>query len=336
MDRNEALSQLIDLQMGFLKSGCLYVVTKLEVADLLADGEMTSDEIAARVGADQELLYRVMRLLASDGVFEEKSGRVFALTPMSDLLRTQVEGSFHPMTIINSEWGFEAIIELLAGVQTGQIPFQKRFGKHPFEQLVDAPEKASLMERAWQGIHWPETEAVLHAYDFKGIDTLADIGGGHGDMLVGFLNGNPTRRGVLFDLPAVADQFKRRLNELGLESRCDAASGDFFESIPVKADAYFMRHILHDWNDEECIRLLENIAATAEAGNRVLIAECLIKEPNLPDTGKLFDIEMLLFLSGRERTAEEYGTLLDAAGFELSGITDTNSIVSVVEGRLRA
>jgi hypothetical protein len=332
MDRNEALSALINLQMGFLKSACLYVVAKLEVADQLAGGGRSSDEIARQVKADPDYLYRVMRLLASEKVFEEKAGRVFALTPMSDLLRVKTEGSFQPFTVFNSETAFEAVLGLLDGVVAGHVPFEKRFGKHVFAWMQEFPERVAHMERAWQGIHWPETDAVLNSYDFSRIGRLADVGGGHGDVLIGYLRGGAERSGVLFDAPQVAAQVTRRVAGLGLSSRCDVVGGDFFKEIPVKADAYFLRHILHDWDDDECIRILRNIAAAAQPGNRVLIAECLVKGPNVSDTGKLFDIEMMLFLTGRERTVEEYRTLLAAAGFEFSGVTATNSIVSIVEG----
>jgi hypothetical protein len=332
MSRNEPLAALINLQMGFLRSACLYVVAKLQVADLLTDGERSSDEIARRVKADPEYLYRVMRLLASDGVFAEKPDRVFALTPMSKLLRVEPKGSFQPFIVFNSETAFEAVLGLLGGVIEGHVPFEKRFGKHVFAWMQEHPERVALLERAWQGIHWPETDAVLHGYDFSRIGRLADVGGGHGDVLIGYLAGGAQRSGVLFDAPQVAAQVSKRITELGLSSRCEVVGGDFFKEVPVKADAYFLRHILHDWDDEECITILRNIAAAAQPGNRVLIAECLVKGPNVPDTGKLFDIEMMLFLTGRERTVEEYRKLLEAAGFQYSGVTPTNSIVSVVEG----
>jgi hypothetical protein len=334
MSRSEPLSALINLQMGFLRSACLYVVAKLEVADQLSDGEHTSDEIARRVKVDPEYLYRVMRLLASDGVFTEKANRVFALTPMSELLRIGAKGTFQPFVVFNSETAFEAVLGLLAGVIEGHVPFEKRFGKHVFAWMQESPERVALMERAWQGIHWPETDAVLRSYDFSRIGRLADVGGGHGDVLIGYLAGAAGRSGVIFDAPEVAAQVSKRITELGLSGRCDVVGGDFFKAVPVKADAYFLRHILHDWNDEECITILRNIATAARPGNRVLIAECLVKGPNVPDTGKLFDIEMMLFLTGRERTVDEYRKLLEAAGFQYSGVTATNSIVSVVEGFL--
>jgi hypothetical protein len=332
MHRNEALNRLIDMQMAFLKSGCLYVVTKLGVADVVASGEKSVEEIAAATNADSDYLYRVLRYLAGQGLFEERPGRSFKLTPMSELLRVDAEGSFYPFTLINSEWGFEAVLELLSGVKEGRIPFEKRFGKHPFDYLQEKPEFAALMERAWQGVHWPETDAFLDAYDFSGIQTFADIGGGHGDVLIGFLQRNDDCSGILFEIPPVATQFAERVRKLGLQDRCEIVAGDFFEEIPVKADAYFMRHIIHDWDDTECVTILKNIAANCEKGNKVLIAEWVVTEPNVADAGKLLDMEMLLYLTGRERTEEEYGSLLSDAGFEYSGITPTDSVVSIVEG----
>jgi len=331
----DAIETLFQMHMGFVRSACFYAAAKLEVADLLADGPKPVEHVAKATGVDVAMLYRVLRYLASDGVFEERAGREFALTPLSQMLRTDVEGSFHPFAVVNSENGFEIAPQLLPGMRDREIPFVKRFGKHPFEILLKDPGSAALLERAWQGVHGPETPAVLDAYDFTGIRKLADIGGGHGDVLVGFLERDPSRTGAIFDIPPVAAQMRKRLDAAGLAARCEVIAGDFFKEIPVDADAYFLRHILHDWNDEECRTILRNIAARCRAGARVLIAECVIKAPNTPDLGKLLDMQMLLFLSGWERTEREYRALLESTGFELAGVVPTDSMVSIVEGRFR-
>lgn len=335
MSQQSALGRLMPMQMGFLRSACLYVVAKLEVADRLAGGAQSAEALAAASGADADMLYRIMRYLASEGVFEELPAKLFRLTPLSELLRTDVEQSFHPFTVVNSERAFEAVLAILPAVLEGEIPFVKRFGKHPFDMMHDDPEAAAMLERAWQGVHGPETNAFLDAYDFTGVTRLADIGGGHGDVIVGFLERDASRTGVIFDIPNVAAGVRQRLDAAGLSNRCDVVAGDFFREIPVRADAYFMRHILHDWNDEECRTILRNIAAQCEGGDRVLIAETVIAAPGAPDIAKLFDMEMMLFLSGKERTEDEYRELLEATGFELTGVTATNSIISIVEGRYR-
>lgn len=323
------------MHMGFVRSACLYAAAKLEIADLLVGGAKPVDEIAATKGVDVAMLYRLLRYLASDGVFEERTGRTFALTPLSEMLRTDVEGSFHPFAIMNSESGFEIAMHLLPGLRERAIPFVKRFGVHPFDMLLKDPASAAMLERAWQGVHGPETPAVLDAYDFTGIRKLADIGGGHGDVVVGFLERDLARTGAIFDMPPVAVQTKARLDAAGLGARCEVVAGDFFKEVPIDADAYFLRHILHDWNDEECRKILRNIAARCKTGDRVLVAECVIEEPNTPDLGKLLDMEMLLYLTGWERTEAEYRALLESAGFDFAGITPTDSMVSVVEGRFR-
>lgn len=332
MKKNEALFRLMQMQMGFLLSACIYVAAKLEIADELAKRDASSDDLAVKVGADPDMLYRIMRYLASEGVFEERAGRIFTQTPLSEMLRAGLAGSFHPFAVINSERAFETVLELLPALRDGDIPFVKRFGQHPFAMMHDDPESAAMLERAWQGVHGPETDAVLDEYDFTGITSLADIGGGHGDVIIGFLKRDASRSGAIFDIPAVAQQVERRLAEAGLSDRCEVAAGDFFEEIPVRADAYFLRHILHDWNDGECRTILDNIARQCERGTRLLIAECVIAEPNIPDPGKLLDMEMLLFLSGKERTEDEYRALLEGAGFEFAGVTPTSSMISVVEG----
>jgi hypothetical protein len=333
MDKKKALNRLMPLQMGFLGSAALFVAAKLEVADHLVGGERPVDELAMELGVRTEMLYRILRFLASQGIFEERPGRRFALNDAGQLMRTDVEQSYQPFAVANTERALNAALELLPAVQSGEIPFVRRYGHHPFESLHKDAAAAALIERGWQGVHGPETAAFFEAYNLKGIGTLADIGGGHGDVVVGFLQGDPARRGVIFDIPNVAKQVQKRLDAAGLSSRSEVVAGDFFREIPVKADAYFLRHILHDWNDEECSTILRNIAAQCKAGDRVLIAECVIKEPNQPDPGKLLDMMMLLFLSGKERTAFEYQELLESTGFEWVGITPTDSIISIVEGR---
>jgi len=333
MNKIEAVEALFRLHMGMVQSACLYAVTKLEIADLLEGGEKSAADLAAATSVDPGMLYRVMRYLASLGVFEEKSGQRFALTPMSEMLRTNMPGSFHPFAIFNTENVFDIAMELLPGMQDSAIPFVKKHGKHPFDVMLSDPDTAAFLERAWQGVHGPETDAVLDAYDFSSVQKLADIGGGHGDMIVGFLERHPSARGALFDMPGIAGQTRSRLDAAGLSDRCEIVGGDFFSKVPVSADTFFLRHILHDWNDEECRTILRNIAAQCKPGARVLIAECVIREPNVPDSGKILDMEMLLFLTGRERTQAEYRELLEATGFELVGVTPTESMISVVEGR---
>jgi hypothetical protein len=333
MTRREAIETLFQMNMGTVRSACLHAAMKLEVADLLADGPMSVERIAKATGVDVAMLYRVLRYLASEGVFEERAGREFALTPLSHWLQNDVEGSFHPFGVGNAESGFAVASQLLPAMRTGEIPFVKRFGQHAFATMLSDPATAALLERGWQGIHGPETQAVLDAYDFEGVRKLADIGGGHGDVLVGFLERDPSRTGAIFDIPPVVMQTKKRLAAADLASRCEVIAGDFFKEIPVDADAYFLRHVLHDWNDEECLKILRNIAARCKAGDRVLIAECVIKAPNTPDLGKLLDMQMLCFLSGWERTELEYRVLLESTGFRFTGVVPTDSMISIVEGR---
>lgn len=335
MKTSDALTRLMELQMGFLTSGCLYVIAKLKVPDQLPESGRASDEIARNVGADARMLYRIMRFLASKGVFREEVGKKFLPTPISNLLKVDVEGSYWAFAIANSERGMPAAaLEFLPGVVHGEIPFVRYFGEHPFASMATRPELATLLEKAWQGIHWPETEAILDAYSFESVARLADIGGGHGDVVIEFLQRFPGRTGVIFDTPLVAGHAQARLRRMGLSGRCDAISGDFFREIPIRADAFLLRHILHDWNDDECVTILRNIAAACGTRGRVLIAECVLREPNLADIGKLFDIQMLLHLTGEERSEGAYAELLTRAGFSYRGITPTESIISIMEGVL--
>jgi ubiquinone/menaquinone biosynthesis C-methylase UbiE len=307
----------------------------LKIADLLADGPLHIDEISKRVNIDPDKIYRIMRYLSSQGVFKEGKAREFAQTPLSEQLQANVAGTFHAYAEWISSFNIEANHLSTSALQDNEIPFNKAYGMPVFEYLANNPDIYALAERGWLGLHGSATEAILDACNISETNTFADIGGGHGDVVMGVLNRYPDMHGILFDAPSAIDQAKKTFEGSGLADRCKLVSGDFFQEIPVNADCYFLKYILHDWNDEECITILRNIAASAKAGARVLIAESVIGEANQPDVGKILDLVMMTYLTGKERTLDAFRALLDAVGFEYVGLTSTNHWVSVVEGRVR-
>jgi hypothetical protein len=222
---------------------------------------------------------------------------------------------------------------LIENIRTGTCAYNLAYGKPLFEDLQTKPESAAIFDAAMNSFHGGETEAVLAAYKYDGIQTLADIGGGAGTAIIATLKQYPALRGILFDQADVIQRSAETFKAAGLESRCAMHAGNFFESIPAGADAYSMRHIIHDWPDDLSIKILSNIRKAIPANGRLLIIETVIPEGNDFAPGKLFDMLMMLFPDGKERTEAEYRKLLSASGFALHSVTPTQSPVSVIDAR---
>jgi hypothetical protein len=225
-------------------------------------------------------------------------------------------------------WG-----ELLYSVKTGKIAFDKVYGMPVFEFLSQNIEQAKVFDAAMVGVHGRETEAMTDAYDFSGIGVLADIGGGNASLLITVLKRYPAIQGILYDLPGVAERARANLQAAGLADRCRIMGGNFFESVPAGADAYLMRHIIHDWDDEKAMTILRNVHQAIGKDGRLLVVEGVIPPGNDPSFGKLLDLTMLTIPGGKERTAEEYRLLFRTGGFELTRTVPTKAEVSVIEGR---
>jgi SAM-dependent methyltransferase len=253
------------------------------------------------------------------------------MTPMASLLRSDAEGSMRSMARIMGRLAPRAVDHLLDGIRTGKCPLEVALGKPAFEYLSERPEDAALFDAAMTGFHGPETGAVLDAYDPAGISRLADIGCGNGSALLATLKRHPMLRGIFFDQGHVLDRARPAIEAADERERCELVPGNFFESVPSGADAYFLRHIIHDWTDELSLSILRNIRRAIPSTGRLLIVEAIIPEGNEPHPAKNFDIAMMLFPNGMERTEKEYRELLKAAGFKISKVVPTASPVSVIE-----
>ncbi|HZN00127.1 MAG TPA: methyltransferase [Pyrinomonadaceae bacterium] len=320
---------LTQIMLGSIASQALYVAAKLGIADQLVDGPKKIDELAKAVDADAPSLYRVLRALASIGVFEEEENQVFALTPSAEPLRSNVPNSLRDVAIFwGEDWHWEVWGKILYSVKTGKSAWAQLHGEQIFDYFAKNQEAARVFDRAMSSFTTVAAKAVVEAYDFSGIDTLIDIAGGHGRLLNGVLEANPSMRGVLFDLPHVIESAKQNTT---VGDRCNYATGDFFISVPTGGDAYMMKHIIHDWDDERAITILKNVKKAMNPGGRVLIVESVIADGNGQDFGKLLDIEMLVAPGGKERTAAEYEELYRRAGLRLTRIVPTKSPYSVIE-----
>ena len=317
---------------GYWQSQAVYVAAELGIADLLRDGPKSSDELASATQTHPDALFRLLRALASIGVFAETSPRTFGLTPLADALRSDAPRSVRDMARMAGGEQFQAWGDLLYSVKTGETAFEHRFGAPIFEYLATRPEQARIFDGAMVGIHGRETQAVLDAYDFSGIGVLADVGGGNGSNLSAILKAHPRMRGVLFDLPHVVERARGTFVAAGVDSRCSFVGGSFFEAVPVDADAYLMRHIIHDWTDEQSTTILKCIRQQIPANGRLLLIESVIPAGNEPFGAKFLDLTMLAIPGGKERTREEYEALFSAAGFRLARVVPTATEISVIEG----
>lgn len=318
---------------GYWTTQSIYVAAKLGLADLLQGGPRTADELAASTHVNGPALYRLLRALASLGIFAEDVTGRFVLTPLADCLRSDQPGSQWALAVMSGEEHYQAWGELLYSVQTGKVAFDKLYGMPVFDFLSQNLEQAKVFDAAMVGVHGRESAAMTDAYDFSEIRVLADVGGGNGSLLTAVLQQNPHLRGMLYDLPGVTERAKANLHAAGVADRCETIGGSFFESVPAGADAYLMRHIIHDWDDEKATTILRNIQRVIGPEGRLLVVEGVISPGNEPGFGKLLDLTMLTIPGGKERTEAEYRTLFQAGGFELTRIVPTSAGVSVIEGK---
>ncbi len=324
------LNQLI---CGYGYSQCSYVAAKLGIADLLANGPRSIDYLAEETATHPQALYRVLRALASVGVFAEEpgGGRRFRLTPTAELLRSDVHGSQRALAILMGEEYFRAWGDLLYSVRTGKPAFDVIFGQPLFEFLSRNPEQSANFDRAMVAAHGYETAAMLEACDFSQYASLIDVGGGNGNTLCGILRRHTHLQGTLYDLPGVIERAGQTIERGGMSNRIHLASGDFFESVPGGGDAYLLRHIVHDWDDEKAGRILGNIRQVINEGARLFIVDSVIPEGNEPFFSKLLDLTMLVAPGGQERTEAEFRDLLRRAGFRLVRVVTTSTEDCVIE-----
>lgn len=315
-------------------SDALFTVGQLNIADLLVHGPRSTHELASETGSNEDGLYRVMRALASVGVFTEVGLRYFALTPAAECLRTDRPDSWRDMVVwIADPFHMKTWSDMPYSVATGKPAIDHVSGKPIFEFLQSEPEIQKRFDAAMTNYSAMVMPGVVEAYDFSGINTLVDVAGGHGFLLTSILKNYPGMKGVVFDMEHVIEGTRATIDRVGLHDRCKAVAGDFFQSVPPGGDAYIMKSIIHDWDDEPAIRILKNVRHALEGKDqgKVLLVEMVVGPPNSPGPVTLIDLEMLLLTGGRERTEEEYRELFARAGFESMRVIPTNSGMCVIE-----
>ena len=319
---------LFQMATGYWLSQAIYVAAKLGIADLLENGPQSSVRLAAATRSDARSLFRLLRALSSAGILLQVEEDAFALARLGYALRSNVTGSLRATVITIGEIHYQACGELLHSVRTGSPAFNQVFGANLFEYLQQNPEARVAFNQGMADLASLLAHAVLLAYDFSGIASIVDVGGGEGEFLLSILDLHPEMRGVVFDLPGGLCSTE---NSAGGVERCSYVTGNFFDSVPKGAEAYLLSGIVHDWSDEFAVMILRNCRKAMAKNGRVLIIETIVPETTSPSFSKLLDINMMVMTTGRERTRSEFHNLLEAADLRVIRIIPTLAPQSIIE-----
>jgi hypothetical protein len=325
---------VIGAALGFIVSSCMQTATRLDIPDLIAQGTKKISDLSSKTKLPEDALYRILRVLEMAGFVVEKAGRSFDLTDAGTLLRSEVPGSMrHIVQYMTDPLHYKVYGSLTPSLQAGKTPFEYVFGEPVFQWFAhpENRDEAEIFHKGMVSFSGACIPAFLESYDFAQFHTIVDVGGGLGGIVRAILKSCPKLKGMIADLPEVVEAASQAIAADGLTSRCTAVANDFFQSVPAGADGYFMKHILHDWNDQDSTRILKNIRAVIPATGKLIIGEAVVPSDGTPHPSKLIDIEMLVFLQGKERTEPEWRTLLSGAGFRLSRIIETKSPLNLIE-----
>lgn len=324
---------MMQMSSGYWMTQLIYAAAKLGIADLLQDGPKSYEEIATSTETDAKSVYRVMRTLASAGVFTETEQGYFGLTPLAGSLRSGIPGSMRAMAIMFGEEQYQAWGNILYSLQTGKSSFEHMYGTPMFKYFVDNPVPGEIYEEAMTSVSAAEKIALVECYDFSYITKLVEVGGGHGSFLAAILKANPSiQQGVLFDQPYVIEGAKDVIEAEGVAARCELVPGNFYESVPSGGDAYSLKHVLHGHNDEESIAILKNVHSAMVENGKLLLMERVVGSGKDSFLSKFLDLNMMMLVTGGcQRTETEYRNIIEAAGFQMTKIFPSKAGVSVIE-----
>ena len=310
----------------------IHSAAKLGLADLVENGPQSVSELAHVTGTHAASLYRLLRLLASVGIFTEVKEGHFGLTPLAATLRTEVPGSLKALaTIYGEEMFWQPWGNIEHSIKTGETAFTHVFGKSIYAYLAEKPEMASIFDQAMSGLVSQVAMAVATTYDFSSFRRVVDVGGGNGTLITAILNTYPGIAATLMDLGLVIEHAKRQLDRAGLTNRCELVAGDFFQAVPAGGDAYILSTVICNWDEEHALTILKNCHRAMTKSGKLLLVEIVIPPGNEPSPGKMLDLQMMIITGGRDRTEAEYRTLLAAAGFTLTRVVPTPSERNIIE-----
>ncbi len=330
---SETMFQMV---RSFFATRAIYIAAKLGLADLLKGEPKSSEELAQATGTDASALYRLMRALASVGVLAEDNQQRFVLTPLGATLQTDVPGSLRAWVLTQlGEEHYQAWGQLMHTVRTGQMAFDHVFGMGVWKYRAQHPEQAKIFDESMANLAELYNTAVLASYPFSTIDRLIDVGGGDGSLIIALLRANPAMKGVLFDLPHVAENAKKRLANAGLAARCEVVAGDVFVSVPGKGDAYVLSRVVNGFDDDRALSILNNCRRAMTEKSKLLIVQRVlpvrVNNSNAVQVLVLSDLNQMVISGGCERTEAECRTLLQTAGFGVTKIIPTKSEMTVIE-----
>ena len=323
---------ILQLLSGICIGGAISTLAQLGIPDLVEHVPKSADELAREVGADPRALYRLMRATASVGILSEGADGKFSETPMSAVLRSNAKPSLRGFAMMHgTEWHARGWSRLDYCVKTGKQAMDEVYGMPLFQFFAQRPEEAKVFNQAMSDYSSLDSPAVAEAYSFSEIDSIVDVAGGHGLLLATIMAKNPHLKGTLYEMPHVVEGAKNGPLKPVVD-RCNFASGDMFSSVPAGADAYIMKHIIHDWPDDVCIKILKACRKAVNPGGKLLVVDNVIQSGNDFSPGKFLDIQMLIFPGGCERTEKQFRELFAASGWQLSRVIPTAVPECVVEG----
>lgn len=306
--------------------GCISAVNELGIADLISDGRKGVAELASLTGTDENTLYRVMRMLSSQGIFREEEDRIFSNTPVSASMSEKELKHFIQHTLNSNQ--FRIFGALMHSLKTGRRASELFVEKNVFEHIGSSAELNDLYNRAMTNTSRMQVAAILSAFSFKKFRIVVDVGGGQGFFLSALLSKYPGMKGVLSDLPNVVGNPEKLPHGFG--DRLHVEAGSFFEVIPSGGDLYILKNIIHGWNDDDCLRILTNIRKVIGGKGKIMIIEALVEGRNTPSWGKMSDIFMMAGPDGKERTREEFRVMLEKSGFSVERIIRTVAPLSLI------
>lgn len=324
--------QMLDLINGFWISKMIYAVAELQIADALRDGGRTAAELAQDAGVQPDRLYRLLRALAGVGLFVEDADGRFALTELGATLRTDRPDSMAGFArMMPASYNWRGWDELMLGIKEHKIPQEEVLGMTGFEYMKQHPEDERIFLQAMASVSGAENPAVSAAIDLAGVTSIVDVGGSGGHLLAAVLQQHGGVRGVLFDQPQVIEAARQAPYLQGdLAARVTFEGGDFFAAVPAGHDAYMMKYVLHDWNDDQCVQILTRCREAMNDGGRIFVVDNVIEAGNDPSWGKMLDINMLVCNGGSERTEEQFAAMFERAGLKLDRVTATACPLSIV------
>lgn len=325
-------ASILDMTMGFATAQTIFAATKLGIADVLAPGPLTAAEVAARIGADPDATHRLLRSLAMQSIFTERGDGRFAMTSAAQALRTDSPMSIRPLLLMLGHplywehWG-----NLADSVRSGRTSIETVYGHPLFEVLDREPEVAQTFNDARTCASAMTIPPVLAACDFSHAGTIIDVGGGNGQLLAAVLGAAPQARGVLFEQKSLEAGAREIFEPAGVLDRTRLETGSFFDAVPTGGDIYLLKHVIHDWDDDLAAKILHNVHQAMTPTASLLLIESVIPPRNRPHFGKYLDLDMLIFSGGRERTQDEFSTLLQDNGFHLKRVLPTVTHLSIIE-----